>query len=344
MYTSYDFINFNYTDNLINIHKNSIFYRGIRDKDQIENKDLNILRNNVPIYLSSKDSAKKYSSGNPDNIYSICVTDDIKVFDLRKIQLLMEFILDSHKYGTASQELKFYMGLFSIALGLIDYKTQVYEFEKLVKSQGWGNQDIDQGIIRMKQFYTSEIETFKIPRGPFHKKGVRIAITDIDELMTLFLKELFGSICDGYIAPKMLSPLQPDFHIVEELVLFNTDKLKLIDNLDNKQVNSSHINSLIEMNNPLFTISYKDINLKMNLHMGGSYNPLDKNMFFYKNYSKNLKLAKRLAKKVSKDFILPEVKTPKMSSDSSAAIKLNLKWPDGTPRKLSLDAENPGLR
>ena len=80
MYTTYDFTNFNYTDSLINIHKNSIFYRGIRDIESINN--LNILRNNVPIYLSSKDSAKQYSSNNPNNIYSICITDDIKVFDL----------------------------------------------------------------------------------------------------------------------------------------------------------------------------------------------------------------------------------------------------------------------
>lgn len=330
MYTTYDFTNFNYTDSLINIHKNSIFYRGIRDIESINN--LNILRNNVPIYLSSKDSAKQYSSNNPNNIYSICITDDIKVFDLRKIQLLLEFILDSHKYKENEHEFKFYMGLFSIALGLVDYKTQIHEFEKLAIKEGWNDSNISQGILRMKHLYTTQIETFKINRGPFNKKGFRIAITDIDEYMTLFLKELFGKICDGYIAPKMLSPLQPDYYIVEELVLFNTDKLKVVENI---QVYSNHINSLIEMNNLPFTISYREDNFKFNLHTGGSedYELLDKNMFFNKNYKKNVKLAKRLAKKLSKDFILPEVKNVK-SNNNSEAIKLNLKWPDGTPRKF----------
>lgn len=282
MYTTYDFTNFNYTDTIINIHKNCIFYRVIRDKEQIKD-----LRNNVPIYLSSKDSAKKYLSDNTNNIYNICITDDIKVFDLRKIQLLLEFILDSHKYKENEHELKFYMGLFSIALGLVDYKTQVYEFEKLVKTEGWNDSNISQGILRMKQFYTTQIETFNINRGPFNKKGVRIAITDIDEHMTLFLKELFGNICDGYIAPKMLSPLQPDYYIVEELVLFNTDKLKVVENI---QVYSNHINSLIEMNYLPFTISYRE-DFKFNLHIGGSedYELLDKNIFFIKIITKMLK-------------------------------------------------------
>ena len=76
-----------------NIHKNSIFYRGIRDIENINN--LIILRNNVPIYLSSKDSAKQYSSNNPlkdllKNYQKILFYQKLKRLNLKKNALIQK--------------------------------------------------------------------------------------------------------------------------------------------------------------------------------------------------------------------------------------------------------------
>jgi len=108
-YTTYNFNNFDYFDSLIYIPINSVFYRGIRDLKLIKNFD--ILRKNVPIYLASKISARKYSDGNDDQIFSISTTDSLKVLDIRKIQHILQLIMDSYKFKK-----KYGISYFSIRL------------------------------------------------------------------------------------------------------------------------------------------------------------------------------------------------------------------------------------
>ena len=310
-YTTYNFDNFNYTDILITIKPNTLFYRGIRDLKAIKNFD--ILRKDVPIYLASKESAKKYSDDNDSNIFSISVNEYIKIIDIRKIQHILQIVLDSYIYKKNDTEFKTHMEIFSLALGLVDYKTQVIEFDRIAREQKWiEDPNISNGINRMKQFFNDKINTYKMARGPLTKLGFRIALTDVDALVVLFLKELFGDYCDGYIAPKMFSPLQPEFYINEELVLFDTKKLVVVDSSIIPKKKDIDI-LLYNFENILVNFKYQDkLNFKMFMQKGGSRDTRllslgrDKNEDFYdeKKMKKNNRLVKRLAKKLIKNRVI----------------------------------------
>ena len=149
-------------------------------------------------------------------------------------------------------------------------------------------------------------------RGPLTKLGFRIALTDVDALVVLFLKELFGDYCDGYIAPKMFSPLQPEFYINEELVLFDTKKLVVVDSSIIPKKKDIDI-LLYNFENILVNFKYQDkLNFKMFMQKGGSRDTRllslgrDKNEDFYdeKKMKKNNRLVKRLAKKLIKNRVI----------------------------------------
>lgn len=305
-YTTYNFDNFDYTDILITIKPNTLFYRGIRDLKSI--KDFDILRKGVPIYLASKESARKYSD-DYESIFSISTNEYIKVLDIRKIQHILQLILDSYTYKKGDEEFKRHMEIFSLALGLVDYRTQVIEFDRIAQEQEWINDpNISDGIIRMKKFFNDKINTYKMARGPFTKLGFCIALTDVDELVVLFLKELFGNYCDGYIAPKMFSPLQPEFYINEELVIFDTKKLISVDSSIIPETKNINI-LLYNFDNILVNFKYQGkLNFKMNMQNGGSSFLRDKNEYFYdeKKMKRSTKLVKRLAKKLIKNKIISD--------------------------------------
>ena len=295
---TYKFDNFNYTDYLIRIPEHSVFYRGVRNKSRLG--DVDILRKNMPIYLSSKESAQRYSDNVDDNLYHIALKREMKVLDIRKIQSLLQMIMDTNSYYN-NPEFRYHMGVFSVVLGLVDYRMQIDEFIKILHREKFTiDEHLIQGINRMKQFLTNSVDTFRFPRGPFTKIGVRIGITELDAQMVLFLKELLSGICDGYIAPKMLSPLQPDFHINEELVLFDTSTLEIIDKT--KAVETQHIEMLLGDYNGLHNLIYKAINFKAYMFElgGGGYAHEDKNEFFCDKIKvrKASKIAKRLVKKI----------------------------------------------
>jgi hypothetical protein len=135
--------------------------------------------------------------------------------------------------------------------------------------------------------------------------GIRIGEIKTDGFVMLILKELFKDICDGYIAPKLISPFHPGDSAHEEIVIFNPSSLVVLDNDDDTQINKYHINEYKNEKDTTVSIKYKNfINMKINIDKSGGSSVLeDKNTFYTdKKYKKMVKEATIRAKKFVKNI------------------------------------------
>ena len=115
---------------------------------------------------------------------------------------------------------------------------------------------------------------------------------------------MFSSYCDGIIAPKIFSPLQYDLYLHEEIILFDVNKLRLIN--EDIIVKLENISSIITTTNKPFKFSTHSLgstnkDIQFNAYMqGGNKIIQDKNIFF--DDKNKVKKAKRLAKRLAKYF------------------------------------------
>jgi hypothetical protein len=97
---------------------------------------------------------------------------------------------------------------------------------------------------------------------------------------------LLKDICDGYIAPALVSPFHIGDIAHEEIVIFDPIlKLHVIDTLE--EPNLKNITEIIYTNNPIISINNKHI-IDLRLIIGGANKPADKNSFFDKKNKKEI--------------------------------------------------------
>ena len=221
------FASFDYVDADISIGCNKIFYRGI-DKDIRPDQ---VIRPDIPIFLGPKNIAKDYG-----NVYKIKTTTPLKLLDFRRLKNLMRLVVTTRKTSSSvhvHSKVMECVELITIAFGLCSYKFQIDLFEKYVNKISDYIQDEKQlAFVRERIVYMKGVD----PRhmlNPFEPEGVRIAETSIDRKVMFILKELFGDLYDGYIAPKMYSPFHVGNASHEEILIFDPINSGLVVFTDN---------------------------------------------------------------------------------------------------------------
>jgi hypothetical protein len=222
-YNTYTFDSFPYLDKLLTIPPYTVFYRGVPNGKNIPNLD--VLRSSTPIYIASKDIANRYSMV-PENdlLFKISNIHELKLIDMRKIISMMPMILNNIEYNNNKTNISIFNNL-KIVLGFTSIDEQIALLQK------------DDFKYRIKQL----IDFSNTPR--FVNSGVRLPITNFDQNMILIIKEIFSSYCDGIISPQLKTPFETSGFSHEEIILFDTSKLKIVD-FNDANIVEKHITTL----------------------------------------------------------------------------------------------------
>lgn len=274
MYT-YNFENFAYVDKPIVIPENALFYRGISNATNITNLD--VLRKDIPIYLGSYNIAKAYSFDERDALYIIKFKKDLKLLDIRKAISLLPVIINTMPVTDENKNLINYL---KVTLGI----TNIHEQINLV--------DIpDDRKNNMINFANS---------NRLLNSGVRIPITNMDAVMALILKKIFSSYYDGIISPKLNTPFEPLGYSHEEIIIFDTNNLEIVDINQIAEIIVDDIVALLDNNRTSIKLTRLNFDT-MDIYVGGGARNLpkfiDKNEPFY-----NKKWMKNITKRVDKAF------------------------------------------
>jgi hypothetical protein len=269
-YNTYIFDNFSYVDKLITIPKSTIFYRGISGGKHLT--DEQILRSGKPMYIASEDIAKAYC-GNPENdrCVQFITKDNLYLLDLRKIILLLPSIIDTIPYIDNNIAL---VNTLKITLGISSLDEQI-QLLQITDS-------------------TTDNRYKKIPK--FINSGIRIPVTDLDATMVVILSLIFKNYCDGIIAPKLNSPFEVSGRSHQEIILFDSIKLQIIDNIIVKKID---INLLLNKKPIKF--------MNFTIYQGGHFIE-DRNKIFDKNLKQIITKSKQFVKNIK--FDMPFEKIP----------------------------------
>ena len=301
-FKTYDYKQFHYVDGFINIPQYALFYRGVSFPGKSK---IDILRKNIPIYLSSKDIAlTRYANKDHKDLYCISNSEALKLLDIRKITNLLPMLIDSYKFDKNDNDYINAINCLSISLGIVDLNIQIQLLNNFINAYNITEKPFLDGFKRVLE-YKQDCDELKKTRGPLNKEGIRFALTNFDGQSIFILKELFGGFCDGFIAPRLTSPMQEDLFTHEEIVVFDTNILRVIDEPDN--IKKVPIKELIKINN--IELSFPKINLKAYMIKGGGSSERliqDRNEFF--NDKKRVKAAMKIAKKFAKSFVVKKKK------------------------------------
>jgi hypothetical protein len=84
--------------------------------------------------------------------------------------------------------------------------------------------------------------------------GVRIPITNLDANMVLILKQIFSNYYDGLIAPKLITPFELSGYSHEEIIIFDTDALEIVQD-QNININQKYIGQILGKNMKFYTMN-----------------------------------------------------------------------------------------
>ena len=261
------FSDFPYIDKPILIPIHAVFYRGIAKGKNIKN--LEVLRENMPIYLVSSLVAKYYSTNDNDIFIKIKTKRDLRLIDIRKVISLLPMILNTLPVNDLNTQL---IKTLKLSLGITNINEQI----DIIKTT-----DIPQDRIDRMIDFSKNNRWFNL--------GVRIPITTFDATIVLILKQIFSSYYDGIIAPQLITPFEINGKSHKEVIIFNANKLDII-NDDLVNIEEKHILNILD--------GTKINLLNMPMYIGGSGNMsyfIDKNKQLYdkKWYNKTSKLVEK---------------------------------------------------
>lgn len=213
------------------IPKNFLFFRGHSIKENVLSE--------TPKFFGNEEVAISYSLNKKLSCFTN--TKEIKLLDLRYLKLFLQPILSNRSNNNYDEIIARTM----MAFGICSYKKQI----ELVKHFYSEYKNIENS---MKNF-EKEINNKKIMGiNPIEPQGFRIAETNNDAYVFLFLQKLLGEYCDGIISPQLSSP----FHIeknnktmTSEIILFNPKKAGLVLIKDKIIKQDFDIKKLLEVKN-----------------------------------------------------------------------------------------------
>lgn len=263
--------------------RNFLFFRGHSKKEKVLSSN--------PKFFGHLDVAYSYSKGDDKQLGCFTNTEEIRLIDIRYLRLILQPILsscDPNKYEEIVAKTM-------LAIGIGSYNTQVKIARVVFKNS-------PEKIERMIDFQNELNCGLKIKGlNPIEANAFRIAETNLDSYVFLFLKELLEKYCDGIISPKLYSP----FHTektnnmnTQEILLFNPKKsgLKPVVDFTKKYRMNYSILSLIGLENKKDFKPYS--NKDFFIQFGGENE--DRNYIF--NDKEKVKEIQKQFKNVSKDF------------------------------------------
>ena len=142
----------------------------------------------------------------------------LRLLDMRYVMAILPFLL---KNTDASS-----IEMLSISLGLCSFTKQIELLDKLYRSDSAAYPSLLQSIQRMRDF--EQLPNKPIWVNPIETRGVRVGITPVDYRVMFWLKDLFGKVADGIIAPAFPSPFHDQGSsdiqksiMYQELIIFN---------------------------------------------------------------------------------------------------------------------------
>lgn len=223
---TYSFDDFPYVDKPIIIPEGTIFFRGISNGKNINN--LNVLRNNIPIYLGSKSVAKLYSTNINDKFYNLQLKKDLRLIDIRKVIYILPFLLNT--FDASDSYNNHITMVLKVVLGLTNIDEQI----ALVNNMSGIPKDRKDNLLN----FAKGKRLFNL--------GVRIPITNLDAEMVLLLKKIFSSYYDGIISPKLFSPFEYNYYTHEEIIKFDTSNLEIINEINTEEIIEFNIINILD--------------------------------------------------------------------------------------------------
>jgi hypothetical protein len=176
-----------------------------------------------PTFFGDYEVAAFYASQDPVRVLKAYTLKQFtNVLDIRYIQAILPFLWDSVTKTPREVEI---MKMTSLVLGLSSFSRQI-ELLHEFSSKSVNLSALLPFISRMEEFRDLPMKPSWV--NPIEPKGVRCGITDIDYYVMGFLKQLFGGLVDGIIAPALYSPFHntkdPDIRksmMYQEIIFFN---------------------------------------------------------------------------------------------------------------------------
>lgn len=281
------FEHFHYFDNLLELPKHSLFYRGV--SRSIRNED--ILKRTLIFLTCNKELARYYGDG---HYCSIETTKPIKVMDLRKVGSLLSIMLDFMP-KTNNRVLLSLMTSF----GFITDMTTQYQSLKCISDM---NQDYSELRDAASYFYNKMNVKKKEYNIIYNPKGVRFSITSVDGYAYEACKSIFGRYFDGIISPN-LDTIESNTKTFQgcELVLFEPEQCLKLVNENERNITEVQLNTMLFQNYRDLTFTFEGQELMKGMFVaqegGTSQMPVshDRNRFLDKKSNEN-----RIKKEVDK--------------------------------------------
>jgi len=148
-----------------------------------------------------------------------------RVLDIRYIQATLPFLWDTHIKSDDDIDI---VKMVSLVLGLTSFNRQIELLHEVLDISMYKD-EIKNYIQRMEDF--CNLQSKPSWTNPVELRGVRCGITDINYMVIGFLKELFGDLVDGIIAPALYSPFHDTINndiskskMYQELIIFDPSR------------------------------------------------------------------------------------------------------------------------
>jgi hypothetical protein len=222
-----------------------------------------------PRFFGDYEVAKFYAGQGNRILKAYKVTPLTRVIDIRYIQATLPFLWEDNIKQTDIEIVK----LVSVALGLTSFSRQIELLHEMEPKITRNKERFLADLHRMEAFRDAQQKPSWA--NPIELRGVRCGITDIDYIVMGLLKEIFGHLIDGIIAPVMNTP----FHNVndtsimhQELILFDPSKsvVEVVTTSSNLEVETPAIHLEEFIQNRLRICTQPTHVTKVSLVAGGS--------------------------------------------------------------------------
>lgn len=216
-----------------------------------------------PAYYGSRVFAQGYAEKYGVNAQPFITSRPLGVLDIRYMKVLLSQLFDDNERNPSDKEI---ITATTISFGLCSLQHQItlfkYRYKNVLESTDPIFNGMKEGIRNLERTVRAIY---------YEQKGVRIAETTNDAIVMGFLKELFGSVYDGYISPNIITPFHVEkkkFSLNSELVIFNPvySGVRLADSIP-APIRAITINQLILRSGSIATLDTRG--MKTSYYMSG---------------------------------------------------------------------------
>jgi hypothetical protein len=221
---------------------------------------------NRPAYYGSPTFAQGYADKYGVTAQPFITSRPLRLLDIRYMKVLLSQLFEDNKHTLSDIQI---ITATTISFGLCSLQHQIqlfkHRYNTIFTSSNIVYNDIKNGIKHLESILNPSF---------YEQKGVRIAETTNDAIVMGFLKELFSSEYDGYIAPNITTPFHIEkskFLLNSELVLFNpiNSGIKLLINIPLKIQQATINYFILHSGHPLASIDTRDMKTSYYKSKGG---------------------------------------------------------------------------